>query len=388
MADPAVWDVVIVGSGPAGCAAAIGALCTRPNARVLLLDRADFPRDKVCGDAVLGAGFRELEAVGVPTAGLRAGYAGDNRLRLVTARGVRVRGSLSDDLTVIPRAIFDARLQALARSVGVVWRRHLVRSVRDGAEYVELDGRLRARIAIGADGAESIVRRAVCGAAHRDVAIAIRGYDSSGTTDRLELVFDERPGLSYAWRFPITGGLANVGYGHQVAPGERASRTALEARLRKLLPGVAPQPPSLRAHRLPLSSTRQRVAKGRLLLVGDAASLVNPLSGEGIYYAIVSGLLAGSAAVNPQEAADAYRARLHRRLGRHLNHVSALAALTRSRRFLEAGILAAADDRAVFGDLAAVGLGDGRITPRLAIGLVRRLIADRAALGFLPTPAG
>jgi flavin-dependent dehydrogenase len=193
----------------------------------------------------------------------------------------------------------------------------------------------------------------------------------------MELIFDDGPGLSYAWRFPVTATLANVGYGRQIPDHGHLSRTDLEASLRRLLPGVSVVPGSLRAHRLPLSSSRQKVARGRVLLAGDAAALINPISGEGIYYAIVSGLAAGSAAAaDPATAAAAYQAQLHRRLGNHFNHVSVLASVTRSRSVLEAGLLAVGDDPAAFDDLAAVGLGEGRITARLAGGLARRLVTD------------
>lgn len=191
----------------------------------------------------------------------------------------------------------------------------------------------------------------------------------------MELIFDDGPGLSYAWRFPVTPSLANVGYGRQLDDHGHVSRTDLEAALHQLLPGVSLLPGSLRAHRLPLSSSRQAVASGRMLLAGDAAGLVNPISGEGIYYAIVSGLEEGSAAVgDPATAARRYRTELRQRLGNHLNHVSALAAMSRFRPVLEAGLLAVRDDPAAFDDLAAVGLGDGRVTGRLAFGLARRFL--------------
>jgi flavin-dependent dehydrogenase len=189
------------------------------------------------------------------------------------------------------------------------------------------------------------------------------------------MVLDDRRGLAYAWYFPTGTGRANVGYGHELADSESVTRDGLLARLHQLLPGVDPDPDSLRAHRLPLTSGRHPVARGRILLAGDAASLVNPISGEGIYYAIVSGLAAGTAAVtDPRQAATRYTAALRRRFARHHRHVALLEALTRSGAVLEAGMRAASERQQVFEDLYALGLADGLLTPRLIAGMIGELV--------------
>ena len=99
---------------------------------------------------------------------------------------------------------------------------------------------------------------------------------------------------AYAWSFPIGGGRANVGYGELL--GRRPlSRAELLAGLHSLLPGLG-EPTALRAHRLPLSSGRPPIPAGPVVLAGDAQSMINPFTGEGIFYAVVSGALAGRAA--------------------------------------------------------------------------------------------
>ena len=85
---------------------------------------------------------------------------------------------------------------------------------------------------------------------------------------------------AYAWSFPLGDGRANVGYG-ELLTGRAPTRAAMLDRMRELLPGLDPAPTRLRAHRLPLSPGRPAVADGRVLLAGDALSLINPLSGEG-----------------------------------------------------------------------------------------------------------
>jgi flavin-dependent dehydrogenase len=187
---------------------------------------------------------------------------------------------------------------------------------------------------------------------------------------------------SYAWSFDRGDGLANVGYGellgHGSAPDRRPpTRSLLLAELDRLLPGSAVGATGWRAHHLPLSSWRWDQPDGPVLLAGDAAGLVNPLTGEGIFYAVATGVLAGRAAARavrdhaPATAGAAYRRDVRRRLARHLRHTWAASRLSERAAVLDAGLLAAARDQRVFDDLVELGLGDGRITPRLGLGLAR-----------------
>ena len=365
-----MWDVVVVGSGPAGSAAAIGALAANPSASVLLLDRSEHPRDKCCGDAVLDEVFDELARFGVPRERIVADRPSIDTLRIVSPRGAEVLGIVPVPITVVRRAELDAGLCAAACDAGAVWRRHTVRAIVDHGTHVEIDGQIRARMLVGADGAESVARRTLAGDGRRDLAVAIRGHDRADGDAVPTVILDERPGLAYAWRFPYSTGGANAGYGHLLAPGESVSRGALLRGLERMLPGRQLDPSTLRAHRLPLSTARPVPARGRILLAGDAASLINPVSGEGIYYAIVSGLAAGDAAAwGRARAAARYRAALRHRFARHHRHVGVLAQVTRNSRFLEAGVQAARIDHRAFEDLAGIGLGDGCLTPRLLLGM-------------------
>jgi flavin-dependent dehydrogenase len=122
-----------------------------------------------------------------------------------------------------------------------------------------------------------------------------------------------------------------------------------------------------------LSTGRPRQPDGRLLLAGDAASLINPLTGEGIFYAVLSGALAGAAAVGGGDAGRAYRHALDARLGRHLRHSSTASWASRWPRMMDAVFRAAADDQRVFDDVVDLGLADGRLTARTLAAAVRRL---------------
>jgi flavin-dependent dehydrogenase len=232
-----------------------------------------------------------------------------------------------------------------------------------------------AGVVIGADGAGSVVRRALGHPVNPGghLAIAIRGYAPSRNPDQLIVTTSAR-WPAYAWSFPVGDGTANVGYG-EVLRGVPLTRAYLLDRLGRLIPGG--EATGLRAHHLPLSTRRPPPGRGRVLLAGDALSLINPFTGEGIFYAVLSGALAGAAAAGgPDGAADRYRTGLRRRLGRHLRHSRVAALLTRQPRVVDAAVRAARRNQAVFTRMVDLGLGDGvfdlRTVGRITAELARR----------------
>lgn len=365
-------DVAVVGAGPAGACAALAA--RRCGAGVVLLDRADFPRDKACGDGIAAHALDVLTELGVPDA--VAGYPPVPALRLVAPGGAQAARRLPRPAYTVPRRVFDARLVAAARAAGAELRRHPVRrlEVRDGV--VVLDGVLAARAVVGADGAGSVVRRALGHGANPDghLALAIRGYGPASGPLEQRIVASARHWPAYAWSFPIGDGRANVGYG-EVLAGRPLTRRRLLDRLAALLPEIdSGAVTGLRAHHLPFSTRRPAPGRGRIVLAGDALSLVNPLTGEGIFYAVLSGALAGRAAArHPSAAAEWYAAALRQRLGRHLRHSSAGAWLARHRTVVDAVVRAAGRDERAFRTLAELGLGDGRLDVQTLTAIVREV---------------
>ncbi|MFC7382101.1 NAD(P)/FAD-dependent oxidoreductase [Sphaerisporangium rhizosphaerae] len=369
-----IWDVVVVGGGPAGAAAAIRARQLRPDARVLLVDKADFPRDKACGDGIAAHGREELALLGVPD--LIDDYRPTRGLSVVSPGGARVTAAVARPNHVVPRAVFDARLVEAARARGVEVRRHRVRGLAARDDRVVLDDVLAARVVVAADGANSAVRRLIGVPPSPDghTAIAVRGYAEVPADDDVQFIAMQRDGWpAYAWSFPIGDGTANVGFG-MMLPRLRATgrpgREVLHGRLAELLPHLPAR--DLRAHHLPLSPGRPRPGAGRVLLAGDAASLINPLTGEGIYYALLSGRLAGEAAVEAADPLPAYRRKLARALGRHLRTTDLLSRAARSPGFIDAAIATAARRKEVFDLLVDVGLGAGTVPPPLALAVARR----------------
>lgn len=377
-----MWDVIVVGSGPAGSVAAIAARRVWPQARVALLDREDFPRDKSCGDGVAPHVLDVLARLGVY--GLLADRSPVHRLRLGFSGGPSLAGQMLRPTYIVPRTVLDARLRAVALERGAVGIRHRVRTVGVEPDRVVLDGELQARYVIGADGSHSVIRRAVTqDPPPGHAAIALRAYTPIGSlpSDEQVIAFGRHGGAgypAYAWAFPVGDGRANVGYGELLpVSGPPPTRAHLLGRLRDLLPDVG-ELSAVRGHHLPLSTAGTRQPDGRVLLAGDALSLVNPLTGEGIHAAVLSGALAGIAAARAArsgagDAGRAYRSGLRGAYGRHTRDVNSLARLARPRA-VAAGVRGANGRQRVFDDLVELGLADGPLTPAVFGVIVRELL--------------
>ena len=366
------WDLAVVGAGPAGAATAIGALRAEPGLRVALLDRSDFPRDKSCGDGIAPHVVDLLTAAGVH--GIADGWTPVPRLRL-TRGDLTADRDMARSTWVIPRTVLDHRLVRAAQDAGAHLVRHRVRSIDE----------LTAGVVVGADGAQSEVRRTL-GERPGPMAVAIRGYSPVPADREAQqvIVFDTARQPAYAWSFDRGDGLANVGYG--VLLGQRRNRPTradLLERLDALLPGATTDGTDWKGHQLPLSDGRWRPGRGRVLLAGDAAGLVNPMTGEGIYYAVATGLAAGRAtaealaAGDPDSAGARYRRLTGPLLDRHLRHVAVAGRLCRSGTVLDAGLRTSAADQRVFDDLVDLGLANGRITGTILRGLLRGLAGTR-----------
>ena len=262
-------DVAVVGAGPAGTAAALRVLRERPGSRVVLLDAATFPRDKV---------LRRQESqrrcstcsprwgVGRPGSG-----AAGPRLRLRTPNGRTVDRACRRPSRVIPRAVFDAALVEAAVARGAELRHHRVRTLQVAPDRVVLDGEIEARAVVGADGANSTVRRLLGAPATRPsaTAVALRGYSPASTDPHaLTIEYARGPYPAYAWAFPLANGQTNVGYGVFDKRGSGTRRQYLDA-LHGLLPDLPPEPATVRGRppaalpRAPLPSRRPSAAGRR-----------------------------------------------------------------------------------------------------------------------------
>ncbi len=380
-----IWDVVIVGAGPAGASAALGALTQRPDATVLMLDRAPIGRDKSCGDGIAPHAIDTLRAIGGPTS-----FPGHPPIPTLELRNGDhgVTRTMRRPALVVPRVSFDAAIATSALERGAELTQCHVRTVERRNGGVLINRQIAARTLIAADGAHSTVRRLAGGqpVARGRVAMALRGYaptppDRAG---RQVIRFGQTRQPSYAWSFDRGDGWANIGYGEVVHRGPaRAplSKALMIEQIEAMLPGSTVGAKQWLGHHLPLSSRHFTHPDGPILYAGDAASLINPLTGEGIYYAITTGAMAGVCAAREgvsTAASRTYRSAVRRLLGRHLATTAFVARAVEFPGVLDAGLRAANADQDAFDDLVDVGLGRGMLTTRLAAGLVTESVALRA----------
>ena len=309
------YDVLVVGAGPAGSATAIH--LARAGARVLLADKARFPRDKPCGGGLTGRALRHAPCDVEPV----VEHVVDRMVVRVRYRAKTGRTSAAPLIRMTQRRRLDLHLAEQAALAGA--------DFRDGVAVAELefgDECVRARVGrdvvrathvIGADGANGAVARA-SGIEDGIVrGIALEGNVPWGTLERSPydatawVELGVVPG-GYGWVFP-KGDHANLGVGGWLEEGPRL-RKHLDRLARAH--GVEPSAlESVRGHRLPMRVLGTAAASGRILLVGDAAGLVDPLSGDGIYEAFVSAQLASEAIV--ADRSEEYGPALSAALDRH-----------------------------------------------------------------------
>jgi geranylgeranyl reductase family protein len=287
------YDAIVVGAGPAGSTAAYRLAVA--GASVLLLDRARFPRDKPCGGGVTIRALRQLPFTIDPVV---EEVVSSFELRIGHRRGFeRTAGAPLALMT--QRRWLDLHLAERAVAAGAELRDG-VKVTRARGTSVEADGGwLEGTVLIAADGANGVVARSLGLAVDCDRPVSLEGSIPYGPVPReryagrLVLEFGTVPG-GYGWVFP-KGDHVNVGVGGWASEGPR-----LREHLARLcgVHGIdAGALQGVRGHRLPLRRPGSALAEGRVALIGDAAGLVDPLSGDGIYEAFLSARLASEQAL-------------------------------------------------------------------------------------------
>lgn len=321
------YDVIVVGGGPGGSTAAREAAAA--GARVLLLDKAAFPRDKPCGGGVNLRAARLLPFELAPV--VERTITGVHfSLRMSGGFTRRYPGVLT---YMTQRSRLDHFLVEQAVAAGAELRE------REPVRAVEANGRVTVRarggvytagVLIGADGANGLTAKHTGLTGGRDQAVALEGNVRAGTDalrrweDTLALDLGGIPG-GYGWLFPKEDHL-NVGVG-----GWKYLAGHFRPRLDRLTRHYGLDPAAIediRGHHLPVRRGHAPIVRGRVLLAGDAAGLIDPLSGEGIYAAILSGRAAARHALAAIDGRtpdlSGYQREIDRALGPELRDSSRL----------------------------------------------------------------
>ncbi len=311
------FDIIIVGAGPAGSACALS--LSNLEIKVLLIDKAKFPRDKICGDAL------SLDVINqLPKLSGKLLLDFEKCTMKMPSSGVRL---FSPDLTcidlpfmyngekkngyVLARQDFDNLLfETIKESSNIHVKENCevrgVKPIDNGVQVFTNQGNYKAKMIVGADGANSVVNHLVGNKAidrdHHSAGLRVyyQGVHHFHSENFVELYFfnDILPG--YLWVFPMKENKANVGIG-MLSSGVSKKRINLKNTLHSLLsthPVLkerfkdARPMENVKGHGLPLGSKRRKISGERFLLLGDAAGLIDPFTGEGIGNAIRSGRVA------------------------------------------------------------------------------------------------
>lgn len=312
--EPRRVDVLIVGAGPAGCAAALH--LQRAGLTAVVIDKATFPRDKICGDGLTTSALRELDLLGLDPRTVPSWIAVDDVIvrspsgREVTFPMPRDSGVYA---AVSRRSDLDAALVQLARSSGCEILEGVALATihqEHDSVVVTTEGNLRfdAQFVIAADGMWSSTRKAlgISQPGYRGEWHAFRQYFTNVSPRAAsELVVWFEPDLlpGYAWSFPLADGTANVGFGilrddssykvNDMGPLWRELLT--RPHVRDFLGADAQPEGPHRAWPIPARVDRIELSHERTLFVGDAAAATDPMTGEGIGQALLTGRWAAEA---------------------------------------------------------------------------------------------
>lgn len=285
-------DVIVIGAGPAGAAAA--AVAAREGMAVALIDKATFPRDKLCGGGVTErsrayfqqAFGQDLDFDNIlSTSDVEFWHAGKRLAQMQDVAPIHLAMRLSFDDQMMNRALELGALDFTGKRISEI----------EGTSVTLDDGQeITAQVLIGADGVNSQVARHLFGTAFdRDrIGFALE-TEAPKTDDSKALRIDfNAADWGYGWKFPKTGSVT-VGVGGLIS-----HNPDMKARMQSYTDLLDLEDlPRIKGHFLPFGHFRTQPGKGATLLAGDAAGLVDPITGEGIAYAIKSGELAAKAAV-------------------------------------------------------------------------------------------
>ncbi len=318
------YDVIIVGGGPGGASTSM--FLEKKGYKVLLLEKAKYPRDKICGDAVSGKSVGMLKELGIEHEMETLDNAKVYGLIFSSPEGKMLEipfpvkeasGETKARGYVCRRLVFDNFLFSHAKKkvdvkeqfqvTDLIWENETVVGIKGMDMVAKQPMEFRSKFVIGADGATSIIANKVNAEKIPDdhLCMATRVYykNVEGITPNIEIHFVDSVMPGYFWIFPLENGMANVGLG-MVSKDRQARNMNLVAETEKV---IAEHPlfkerfknaeklGDVKGWTLPFGSFKRTLHGKGWLLIGDAACLVDPFSGEGIGNAMTSGKYASEA---------------------------------------------------------------------------------------------
>lgn len=314
------FDVIISGAGPAGsaCAAFLG----QKGYSVLLLDKAFFPRDKTCGDALSGKSISVIRKLGIENEIQKNLHAKIYGVTLSSPNGTILNVPIPQKngqknygycarREVFDNIVFNAAKKQKSVTIkekfqvsGIVMENGFVKGVKGTDLEKKEQLEFRAGLVVGADGSHSAVATAlgVNKVDDKHYCTAIRAYYEgvSGMNDTIEIHFIDEVMPGYFWIFPIENGLANVGVGMLFSDLKKKNVNLKKAMFdaieknelfKKRFAG-AKMAGEVKGWTLPFGSKHRKVAFNGAVLLGDAAALIDPFSGEGVGNALTSASIA------------------------------------------------------------------------------------------------
>ncbi|MCG2613414.1 geranylgeranyl reductase family protein [Terrimonas sp. NA20] len=304
-------DVLIAGGGPAGSGLAFH--LASQGYKVIVVDAESFPRDKVCGDGVSPIALAELQAMGITQT---EKFASTNEIKqvglFIKNDKVIINLSKPDHLPfhahIIPRVELDQWIVSAAQKAGATYlenTRVTGFEIRSGVAIAQLkQGRknftLNAKMIVGADGSRSVVARQLNGKPPDSEfqLVGLRAYYEkvNGPTDRVDIYFSEESFPGIFWMFPKGPAGANIGMAmvSKTLPTKTAdvkqlliNHIARNKDIRERI-GNGQMEGKIMGWPITFYNSKTRIIGDRVLLAGDAAGLINPLSGDGIQYALLS----------------------------------------------------------------------------------------------------
>lgn len=314
------YDVAVIGAGPGGAAAAT--YLSLAGLKTILLDKAEFPRDKTCGDGLSPRALAVLQDMGLLEKISQVGYT-VAQVGLAAPNGDAFREPIPQlknapaYATIVPRLTLDNIILERAAAAGAEFRRATVKGIarENGHVLVQANGNgVRAKMAVIATGAStSLLEQTGILKVYPPPAVAARAYfeEMAPIAPAVQFYFEGVPLPGYGWIFPLGERSANVGAGVVRRPGEKnplSPRTVMEQFMasRPLQPLLqnARQIGPIKGYPLRTDFPTAPTFGEQILLVGESAGLVNPITGEGIDYALESGQMAAAHLVEMFQAGD------------------------------------------------------------------------------------